>query len=260
VSIKETGGHDDEVTVVSCRRHSAQMRATATVQAQCAALGALAAKVSMTHGLNANLVHGWRKLMRECDVAAVVRPGGRACKTFRRCDAVRTCDADAYGTDADGHPDLVSPWRHGREDYLAGLGVSQLRGLVARVAAVIQIGALWLVVEPMDMPDGTDRLLASVVKVFVSTQAHDDHLTHSDTPDGFQSSMRASTSRCARSAAANPRSVSQSPPLNPLCLVRAFPSSVRGPVDFSHGRQLRIISACRARRSGVHTFAMSASQ
>ncbi len=40
--------------------------------AQCAAPGASEAKVSMTHGLNANLVHGWRKLARERDAAVVV--------------------------------------------------------------------------------------------------------------------------------------------------------------------------------------------
>jgi len=31
----------------------------------------------MTHGLNANLVHGWRKLTRERDVAVVVRRHAR---------------------------------------------------------------------------------------------------------------------------------------------------------------------------------------
>ena len=36
----------------------------------------------------------------------------------------------------------------------------------------------------------------------------------------------------------------------------AFPSMDVGPVDFSHGFQLRISSACRALRSGVQPFAM----
>ena len=60
-----------EEGVVLRRRHSAQLRAM--VLAQCAAPGASVAKVSMAHGLNANLVHGWRKLARERD-AAVVAP------------------------------------------------------------------------------------------------------------------------------------------------------------------------------------------
>ncbi len=59
-----------EERVVLRRRHSAQLRAM--VLAQCAAPGASVAKVSMTHGLNANLVHGWRKLARERDAAVVV--------------------------------------------------------------------------------------------------------------------------------------------------------------------------------------------
>lgn len=45
------------------RRHSAQLKAQ--VLAQCAAPGASVAKVAKMHGLNANIVHGWRKLARE---------------------------------------------------------------------------------------------------------------------------------------------------------------------------------------------------
>jgi len=47
------------------RRHSAQLKAM--VLEQCAAPGASVAKVAMAHGLNANIVHGWRKLARERD-------------------------------------------------------------------------------------------------------------------------------------------------------------------------------------------------
>ena len=36
----------------------------ALVLQQCAAPGASVAKVAMSHGLNANIVHGWRKLHR----------------------------------------------------------------------------------------------------------------------------------------------------------------------------------------------------
>jgi len=41
---------------------------------------------------------------------------------------------------------------------------------------VIRIDALWLAVEPMDMRAGAERLLASVVKVFGSAQAHHGYL------------------------------------------------------------------------------------
>ena len=60
--------------VVLRRRHGAQLKAL--VLQQCAAPGASVAKVAkvaMSHGLNANIVHGWRKLARERD-AAGARP------------------------------------------------------------------------------------------------------------------------------------------------------------------------------------------
>lgn len=53
------------------RRHSAQLKAQ--VLAECAEPGASVAKVAMSHALNANIVHGWRKLARERD--GVLAPG-----------------------------------------------------------------------------------------------------------------------------------------------------------------------------------------
>ena len=41
---------------------------------------------------------------------------------------------------------------------------------------MIRINALWLAVQPMDMRAGTERLLASVVKVFGQAQAHHGYL------------------------------------------------------------------------------------
>ena len=46
--------------VVLRRRHSAELQAL--VLQQCAVSGASVAKVTMPHGVNANIVHGWRKL------------------------------------------------------------------------------------------------------------------------------------------------------------------------------------------------------
>jgi transposase len=51
-----------------------------------------------------------------------------------------------------------------------------VRGLDARVAAVIRIDSLWLAVEPMDMRAGAERLLTSVVQVFGRAQAHHGYL------------------------------------------------------------------------------------
>jgi transposase len=58
--------------VVLRRRHSAQFKAL--VLEQCAVPGASVAKVAMSHGVNANIVHGWRKLARQRDGAASSPP------------------------------------------------------------------------------------------------------------------------------------------------------------------------------------------
>jgi transposase len=45
------------------RDYSPELKAR--ILAECAAPGASVAKIAMTHGVNANLVHTWRKLTRE---------------------------------------------------------------------------------------------------------------------------------------------------------------------------------------------------
>ncbi len=52
----------------------------------------------------------------------------------------------------------------------------RVRGLAARVAAVIRIDALWLATSPVDMRAGPERLLAQVVQVFGCAQAHHGYL------------------------------------------------------------------------------------
>ena len=44
------------------------------VLAECGKLGASVAKVAMSYGINANVVHGWRKLARGDGEATVVEP------------------------------------------------------------------------------------------------------------------------------------------------------------------------------------------
>ena len=51
------------------RRYSKEMKAQ--VLAECEAPDASVAKVAMTHGINANVVHGWRKLARGASEVAV---------------------------------------------------------------------------------------------------------------------------------------------------------------------------------------------
>ena len=48
---------------ISRRRYSAELKAE--VMAQCDAPGASVARVAMSHGINANVVHRWRQLARE---------------------------------------------------------------------------------------------------------------------------------------------------------------------------------------------------
>jgi transposase len=54
------------------KRYSKELKAQ--VLAECDAAGASVAKVAMAHGINANIVHGWRKLAREGGGAVIGKP------------------------------------------------------------------------------------------------------------------------------------------------------------------------------------------
>ena len=49
------------------RRYSRELKAR--ILAECEAPSASVAKVALGHGINANIVHGWRKLARQAQVA-----------------------------------------------------------------------------------------------------------------------------------------------------------------------------------------------
>ena len=49
------------------RQYSPQLKAQ--ILAECDVPGASVAKVAMAHGINANLVHGWRELARQSDTS-----------------------------------------------------------------------------------------------------------------------------------------------------------------------------------------------
>jgi transposase len=51
------------------RRYGRELKAQ--ILAECDEPGASVAKVAMTHGINANIVHGWRKLVRESGAVGV---------------------------------------------------------------------------------------------------------------------------------------------------------------------------------------------
>lgn len=55
------------------RRYSGELKAQ--ILAECEVPGASVAKVALSHGMNANIVHGWRKQVRDSEIApTVVRP------------------------------------------------------------------------------------------------------------------------------------------------------------------------------------------
>lgn len=51
------------------RRYGAELKAQ--ILAECDLPGASVAKVAMAHGINANIVHGWRKLAREAGAGSL---------------------------------------------------------------------------------------------------------------------------------------------------------------------------------------------
>lgn len=54
------------------RNHSPALKAQ--ILTECSAPGASVARVAMAHGINANIVHGWRKLAREAMHPAAAMP------------------------------------------------------------------------------------------------------------------------------------------------------------------------------------------
>ena len=57
---------------VSRRRYRREFKTQ--VMAECDAPGASVARVAMSHGINANVVHGWRKLARSVGESVTPRP------------------------------------------------------------------------------------------------------------------------------------------------------------------------------------------
>jgi len=61
------------------KRHSAELKAQ--ILAECAVPGASVARVAMSHGINANVVHRWRQLVREGGSTLVKVPMATAMAT-----------------------------------------------------------------------------------------------------------------------------------------------------------------------------------
>ena len=123
------------------RRYSRELKAQ--ILAECDAPGASVAKVAMSHGVNANILHGWRKLARRAEPAtrqefvpvpvaptAQVRPDERGIDIELRRDAVTI--------------KLLWPMN----------AAAELAAFTREFAAVIRVDAVWMVVEPRDMRAG----------------------------------------------------------------------------------------------------------
>ncbi|WP_198161239.1 transposase, partial [Variovorax sp. WDL1] len=133
---------------VSRRRHAADLKRQ--VLAACAEPGASVAQVALAHGLNANLVHKWR---RTVDVGGVDSKSDD-----RQAEFVSLTLAPGSTVASDIHLEL----RRG------AIAVNVTWPLSASGAArdpqVIRVDALWLAIEPLDMRAGTEAALARVVR------------------------------------------------------------------------------------------------
>jgi transposase len=79
--------------VVRRRQYSAAFKAQ--VVAECEVPGASVAKVALAHGINSNIVHGWRKLVRGPAAAAPVpQPTQFVPVTITPAPAVADCRQD----------------------------------------------------------------------------------------------------------------------------------------------------------------------
>lgn len=70
----------------------------------------------------------------------------------------------------------TAPRPVGHQGSLARVCRSRMRGVAARVAAVIRIDAVWLATAPLDMRCGTDTALSRVVQVFGAAKPHHAYL------------------------------------------------------------------------------------
>jgi transposase len=119
------------------RRHIAELKAL--VLEQCAAPGASVAKVAMSHGVNANIAHGWRKLAREREGAAMSPPGPHdlAGQDGRERAAVLAGvhGADNFAASARGQSDRAASRRGRHEDRAATMKVTWPTAAAAECAA-----------------------------------------------------------------------------------------------------------------------------
>src|SRR6218665_1526389 len=147
------------------------------ILSECAEPGASLARIALSHGINANVVHKWRRqaggalpVMGAPSFVPVPLPP--AAHPPPPHIQIQLPPAPTRA----GHPDRAAPRRHQRLSDLA-LGRSRaVRRVDARAAQVIRIDALWLATEPLDMRAGTETALARVVSLFGAARPHHAYL------------------------------------------------------------------------------------
>jgi hypothetical protein len=114
------------------------------------------AAVALAHGLNGNRLRRWvvEKKSSGLTLASGISPPQVEflALPFGYVSAAAACGRR--------HLHRTAPWRRHGHDPLAGAGRRRLRRLVARMAAMIRVDAVWLAVPPIDMRAGTDTALA----------------------------------------------------------------------------------------------------
>ena len=158
---------DTMATEIVRRRRDYSAGLKEQILLECAQPGASVAKIAMTHGINANIVHGWRKLAREANALMLPAPSFvqvTVAAEDRAAAPARQIDLEVRRGSFDSQPELADD-RGGRSGYLA-----------TRAPALIRIEAIWLSVEPLDMRAGTDTALARVVHVFGAARPHHAYL------------------------------------------------------------------------------------
>lgn len=127
----------------------------AEVMAACERPGVSVAEVSRRYGLNTNLVQTWRRQARQQE--AVVSPE-------RSANFVPVVCTEPSRTPAPGDIRLDIRYR-GAEVAIQARGISiGLCAVIARMALMIRVEALWLSAESLDMRAGIESILARVVR------------------------------------------------------------------------------------------------
>ena len=110
--------------------------------------GASLSGVALARGLNANLLRRWVDEARSGTLRAAMKGLGLAIYFGR------VCAAATDGCAARTHSHHAAARCHHRAGGLARESGAALCGLAAGPAGMIRIDAIWLAVEPLDMPSG----------------------------------------------------------------------------------------------------------